>query len=182
VKVTPLARPIEQSMQERYLRLTLQYSGRGEDGEQRRNRGPVYLSGRGSLYASALELGRDYPVGGAGLAAFPALGLGVYPHNLFLETFCEGGGMGLVLLLLLLLTFGASVWRRRRALEGTCLAAVVLVLVGSQVSGDLYDSRGLFLLMVLTAYTAPVRRPAPEPEPEAPPAAPPAYSPLRGAT
>jgi O-antigen ligase len=183
VKVSPLARPLEQSMQERYLRLTLHYTGRGEEGEQRRNRGPVYLSGRGSLYASALALGKDYPVGGAGLAAFPALGLGVYPHNLFLETFSEGGAVGLVLLALLLLAFAASVWRRRKALDGACLGGVVLVLVGSQVSGDLYDSRGLFLLMLLTAYAAPVPRPVLEPEPEAPlPATPPTFSPLRGAT
>ena len=95
----------------------------------------------------------------------------------------EGGAVGLGLLALLLLTFAASAWRRRKALDGACLGAAALVLVGSQLSGDLYDSRGLFLLMVVTAYTAPVRRPVlePEPEPEPPPSTP-AYSPLRGAT
>ena len=52
-----------------------------------------YSAGRDYLYRSAYELGMSEPVWGAGLAAFPGLGLGPYPHNIFLEVFCEGGSI-----------------------------------------------------------------------------------------
>ena len=180
LKLTPLARPLERSMEERFVRLTLHYSGRDDEEGRRGERGSVYLSGRTGLYASALALGKDHPVAGAGLAAFPALGLGVYPHNLFLEVFCEGGALGLALLAALLLTFAASAWKRRATLDGACLGGVVMVLVGSQASGDLYDTRTLFLLMLLASCTAPAAFPAAEPERELPPGLGAANAPLQG--
>jgi O-antigen ligase len=150
--LSPLGQALNRSVEERFLRLTLKYEGNsGAEGK-------VYLSGREPLYAAAYELGLDNPVTGAGLAAFPALGLGVYPHNLFLEVFCEGGALGLVFLGWVLLTFLRAVLRGRRGLDGATVGAAVLILIGSQSSGDLYDSRALFLLMVMASCTSVVER------------------------
>ncbi|MGE6758316.1 O-antigen ligase family protein [Corallococcus interemptor] len=161
VSFTPLGDALSQSVQERFLRLTLNYET-GAGGASS-NEGKVYLSGRDILYARAIQLGKDHPVAGAGLAAFPALRLGVYPHNLFLEVFCEGGAVGLLLLAGVLVTFVRSVLLRRRGMDGATLGAAALILLGAQSSGDLYDARALFLLMVMASVTAaPGRRPAHE--------------------
>jgi len=107
-----------------------------------------YASGRQDIYREAFELGRASPVFGAGLAAFPALGLGAYPHNFFLEAFCETGLVGLALLA------GACGWgilnglARRQVPDGVTAGAFVLILVASQFSGGLYDSRGVFALLI----------------------------------
>lgn len=157
--LTPLGEALSRSVEERFLRLTLNYeTGAGGAGS---NEGKVYLSGRDVLYAAAIQLGKDHPLSGAGLAAFPALGLGVYPHNMFLEVFCEGGVMGLLLLAGVVVTFVRSALLRRRGLDGATVGAAALILLGAQSSGDLYDSRALFLLMVMASVTAvPGRKPA----------------------
>ncbi|MCY1044680.1 O-antigen ligase family protein [Corallococcus sp. bb12-1] len=149
---SPLGEALTHSVEERFLRLTLNYET-GAGGAPGRG-GQVYLSGREILYASAIQLGRDNPVTGAGLAAFPGLGLGVYPHNLFLEVFCEGGTVGLLFFAVVVGTFLRSAFLRRHGLDGATVGAAVLVLLGSQSSGDLYDSRALFLLMVMASCTA----------------------------
>jgi O-antigen ligase len=148
ISFTPLGKALTRSMEERFLKLTLKYKD-GEAGE-----GGVYLSGREVLYERAYALGRDHAVMGAGLAAFPALGLGVYPHNLFLEVFCEGGALGLMFLGGVLLAWMRALFRGRHGLDAATVGAVVLVLVGSQSSGDFYDARSLFLLMMLSSCTA----------------------------
>jgi O-antigen ligase len=155
ISFTPLGKALTHSMEERFLKLTLKYND-GEAGE-----GGVYLSGREVLYARAYALGLDVPVMGAGLAGFTALGLGVYPHNLFLEVFCEGGTLGLMYLGGVFLAYARAAFRGRRGLDAATVGAVVLVLVGSQSSGDLYDARSLFLLMMLSSCTTAARE-APE--------------------
>jgi O-antigen ligase len=174
---SPLGEALSRSVEERFLRLTLNYeagAGGAPGGD-----GKVYLSGREVLYAAALQLGKDQPVAGAGLAAFPALGLGVYPHNLFLEVFCEGGVVGLLLLSGVFATFIRSALKRRQGLDGATVGAAVLVLMGAQSSGDLYDSRALFLLLMMASATASAtRRPAASAAPR-PHALPP--TPLTGA-
>lgn len=159
--LTPLGKALNRSLEERFIRLTLKYEG-GHTAETK-----VYMSGRESLYAGAYQLGLDHPVTGAGLAAFPALGLGVYPHNLFLEVFCEGGALGLAFLGSVLLAFLLPAFRERHSLDAATVGAVVLMLIGSQSSGDLYDSRSLFLLMVMSSCTTgagtPARLPLPYP-------------------
>ncbi|WNG58568.1 O-antigen ligase family protein [Archangium gephyra] len=161
---TPLGKALQHSVEERFLRLTLEYEGGGD------SEGTVYLSGREILYAAAYELGLDNPVMGAGLAAFPALELGVYPHNLFLEVFCEGGGLGLLFLGWALFVFSRSALRERRGLDGATVGAVMLVLLGSQSSGDLYDSRALFLFMVMSSCTSAAGAALAHPPPELCPA------------
>jgi O-antigen ligase len=169
---SPLGKALNRSMEERFIRLTLKYEG-GHSSEG------VYMSGRETYYAAAYRLGLDHPVAGAGLAAFPALGLGVYPHNLFLEVFCEGGALGLTLLGAVLLAFLRSALRGRHGLDGATVGAAVLILLGCQFSGDLYDSRAFFLLMVLASCTSAAEwRSAPALQPPLRPAC----SPAHGAT
>lgn len=108
-----------------------------------------HTSGRTDIYKDAYALGLKYPVFGAGLAGFPGLGLGVYPHNFFLEEFCEGGVVGLALLGLLFVLFTKQVLLKRRDVDGATVAAFVLMLLTSQFSGDLYDSRAVFMFMMM---------------------------------
>jgi O-antigen ligase len=151
VTSSPLGKALNRSMEERFLKLTLKYEGSGSSGSK------VYLSGREVMYEAAYDLGLRHPVAGAGLAAFPALGLGPYPHNLFLEVFCEGGALGLAFLGWVFLAFLLAALRGRRGLDGATTGAVVLILIGSQSSGELYDSRALYLLMMMASCTTGVR-------------------------
>ena len=65
-----------------------------------------------------------------------------------LETFCEGGLLGCGLLLSALSYAGWKMRQLRRNLNSATLAAFVLLLVASQFSGDMYDSRGVFLVLL----------------------------------
>lgn len=109
-----------------------------------------YDSGRAPVYLSAWELGLDAPVFGIGLAGFAVVGNHVYPHNVFLEVFCEGGIVGLALLLLLGPPL-AALARRRSGADPRDHAAFVVALISAQFSGDLYDTRAVFLLAIFLA-------------------------------
>jgi O-antigen ligase len=108
-----------------------------------------YTAGRDELYRSAYELAMKAPVFGDGLAAFPARGLGVYPHNLFLEAFCEAGIVGVALVVATLAAAGGAALRRTEPTDRAAVAGLVFMLVASQFSGDLYDSRALFAFVIL---------------------------------
>lgn len=110
-----------------------------------------YDSGRTAVYLSAWELGLDAPLFGIGLAGFAVVGNHVYPHNLFLEVFCEGGLVGLALLMLLLGPPLAAIVRRRSGADPRDHAAFVVALLSAQFSGDLYDSRTVFVLAIFLA-------------------------------
>ncbi len=107
-----------------------------------------YMSGREVLYANGVRLVSQAPIMGGGLASFRLLGLGVYPHNLFLEHWCDGGVFAVLLLLALLGTAG---WVTLRAgcPNPTALAVAVLFFVAAQVSGDFFDTRTLFVMLPL---------------------------------
>lgn len=108
-----------------------------------------YTSGRGVLYYRAYKLGLEKPIFGAGLAAFPGLGLGVYPHNFFLEIFCEGGIVGLAAIMFTFLFLLRYLWKNRENSDGATSSALIMILAASQISGDFYDSRGLFIFMLM---------------------------------
>lgn len=108
-----------------------------------------YDSGRTILFSRAMELGYEAPILGSGLSAFKATGQGVYPHNIFLEIFTEGGAIGLTLLSLSLLLFFIYVKKYLDSLDAVTISSTIMILIATQVSGDLYDSRGLFILLVL---------------------------------
>ena len=131
---TPLGRIVAASFQHRVIDLSI---------EQR------YLSGRGDRFLDAIELGSQNWITGSGLSSFPASGLGPYPHNIFLEALTDGGLIG-VALLVAALTLGFTVlWRNRRQLDSISVAALVLALVFSQISGDFYDNRVVFIFLLL---------------------------------
>jgi O-antigen ligase len=98
-------------------------------------------------------MGLEDPLIGAGLSAFSIRTGDVYPHNVFLEIFAEGGCIGLLLFLAMLGATGLMFWQHRDTLNTAAVAAFVLILVASQFSGDLYDSRGLFLFPILAIVT-----------------------------
>lgn len=108
-----------------------------------------YTSGRDTLYHDAWEMGLRYPVFGGGLASFRGLRYGVYPHNMFLELFCEEGAVGVGLFLIVLWRFERIYWNIRATADGATMAAFVLMLLNAQVSGDMYDSRAIFVFMML---------------------------------
>lgn len=112
-----------------------------------------YLSSRDDLWAHALELGQVNPVAGLGLNGYQANSW-TYPHNLVLEIWVEGGAIGVLLLAVAGFLFARECWRYRDHVSSPGLAAFVLALVAAQASGDIYDSRGVFLLMALIAPVA----------------------------
>lgn len=113
-----------------------------------------YLSGRDVIVAAALDLGARYPLTGAGLGTFKDLTGFAYPHNIVLEIFTECGLLGVGLLAATALGTLGVMLRYRIRPDPLSTAALVLILVQSQFSGDLYDARGIFLMLLL-ALTRP---------------------------
>lgn len=109
----------------------------------------VYTSGRVYLYSEALDMGMKNPISGSGLAAFPVKHDSAYPHNISLEIFAEGGCVGFLLFLIALLVFLKSLWKNRNLVYGANVGGFVLMFIASQFSGDFYDSRGVFIFMLL---------------------------------
>lgn len=112
-----------------------------------------HLADRDTLWTLAIDLTKEKPVFGWGLNGFWANSW-IYPHNLFLEVSSEGGLVGLALLLVPILGWFFA-WRmNRQRITAGSVAAVVLVLMSAQTSGDLYDSRGVFMLVILSTHLA----------------------------
>ncbi|NUQ61592.1 MAG: O-antigen ligase family protein [Pirellulales bacterium] len=107
-----------------------------------------HTSGRAEIWAESFRIGMESPIFGAGLNAVQAE-IMRYPHNIFLEAFGEGGLVGLALLLLVLFLGGIRLVRIRRRLNTATVAAFVHTLVAAQFSGNMFDSRGVFLLLML---------------------------------
>lgn len=108
-----------------------------------------YDAGRSVIYAKAIEIGKKSPIVGNGLDGFYMLTGDPYPHNVFLEIFAEGGIIGLTLFIMILSSLVRIIWKHRKNLQPASMAAFVLILFACQFSGDLYDSRGLFLFPFL---------------------------------
>ncbi len=109
-----------------------------------------YTAGRIVIYKESFDLGMEEPIFGVGITATQVIN-GRYPHNLFLEAFCEGGAIGLLLLLFVMLSGAVRMIRVRRRLNAATVAAFVHVLIAAQFSGNLFDSRGVFMLLMLAA-------------------------------
>lgn len=118
-----------------------------------------YLAGRDDLWLQAMEMAAERPFAGWGLDGFRANSW-VYPHNLFLEVVVEGG----LPALLLLLNTGRAWWSHSRRtghrISQAPLVALALTFTAAQTSGDLFDSRGVFLMLALaTPAVAPCQAP-----------------------
>ena len=109
-----------------------------------------FFSYRDVLFLEAIRAGLQNPIIGLGLAGFKEVGTyGGYPHNMFLEAFAEGGLPGLILLCLPFLKY-ARRWRRGMGPgDPLTVAGLGLLLVSSSLSGDLFDARGVFLLLLM---------------------------------
>lgn len=109
-----------------------------------------YTSNRTSLLIDGITAGLENPIGGMGLAGFAQVdSYGTYPHNIIVEAFAEGGVFGLVFLCI---PFGMFVWHRmrgRRLSDPVTVAGLLLLGVSSSISGDLFDARGVFLLLLM---------------------------------
>ncbi len=108
-----------------------------------------HTAARDSLFSAAIELGMQRPVAGWGLSGFRTHSW-TYPHNILLETFAEGGTIGLTLLLLVGWTWWRTIKLRGKSIPGTTYAALALLVTSASFSGNLYDSRGVFVLIALS--------------------------------
>lgn len=109
-----------------------------------------HTSGRAWIYRESFRIGMEEPLFGAGLYAGVAT-IGFYPHNIFLEAFAEGGAIGLLLLIAVMVLGAARLVKVRRRVNAATVAALAHVLVGAQFSGNLFDSRGVFMFLMLAA-------------------------------
>ncbi len=114
------------------------------------------VSGRDDLWCTAEQLAIEKPWFGWGLNGFAANSWH-YPHNLILEVLVETGGIGLTLLALASASFSWRFWTYRRQMPAATAAAVLLAFTSAQTSGDLYDSRCFFLLLVMATPSIVVR-------------------------
>ncbi len=134
VTFTDVGQTALHTFEDRFLRLTI---------EDRHD------AGRMPIYEHAWAMGWDAPLVGQGLAAFAASGFHVYPHNIVLEAFCEGGLVGTALLLTILVPTLARLVMRDPTVRPRDLAIFVVLLTSSMFTGDFYDSRGVLLLALL---------------------------------
>lgn len=104
-----------------------------------------YTSGRDLLYLASIENFLSRPMFGSGLDSF-RFGAFTYPHNLILELLVESGLIGM-----LLLTFNLAVSARNGAVANNRIALVFLAfaLTSAMFSGDIYDSRWVFVALIL---------------------------------
>jgi O-antigen ligase len=114
-----------------------------------------HLSGRGDLYRRSLAEFKSHWVSGFGLAGSQSRLDGHYPHNIVLEVACESGSVGLIFLFGFLFAVGLAF---RGPRSPPAIGGIFLLLTTSaQFSGDLFDSRGVFIAgALLVAAWAPV--------------------------
>ena len=135
-----------------------------------------YTSGRGDLFGSAWHLFLDHLFVGAGLRGFAEdYGQGfTYPHNLFLLVAAEGGLVGLTILLVVLVTLALHVLRHRGStLTLLFTASASVIFTSAMFSGDYYDSRFLWVFMIVALRASAISN---EPEGTRPPSRPRATS------
>lgn len=131
----PIAKAVQKRFEHRVVHLTLKKG---------------HLAGRGVLYRRALREFQHAPIAGIGIGACPPR-IGSYPHNLFLEVAAESGSIGLFLLVVFLVAVGHACAGSRAPPE--LVAILLLYLISAQFSGNLYDSRGVFLFGALVLTT-----------------------------
>ncbi len=126
------------TFEERFLVLTL---------EERHD------AGRMEIYVYAWHMALDAPLVGQGLAAFADSGFHVYPHNIMLEAFCEGGLVAVALLLAVLLPTVRRIFDADADLYARDLAVFIVLLMSASFTGDFYDSRGVLLVALLVSMS-----------------------------
>jgi len=103
-------------------------------------------TGRGSIYLTAINIIKDYPIFGVGLGGFPEFGKDLYPHNFILEILTETGFLGLIVLSTIIIiyfkTFKISL--KHETANGTFFFLILACLViRAFFSSDLTESIGV---------------------------------------
>ena len=108
-------------------------------------------SGRLPLLSLAGDIFSDNVILGAGLGSFDWITGREYPHNVFFEIACEMGVVGLMLFLCFIVS--ATLSSRKWGFDSLWASLAIGMLVVAQLSGDLFDSRSVFLfgLMAVVA-------------------------------
>jgi O-antigen ligase len=113
------------------------------------------FSGRPELFDEGLSIAFSHPIAGGGLDSFYALfgssdDLG-YPHNLLVDIAATGGLIGLSLFVAVVVAFvrDGRPWRSLPADQMALIAAALYVAVASLFSGDIYDSRFMWIFVAL---------------------------------
>jgi len=134
VTFTDMGQQAMHTFEQRFLVLTL---------EERHD------AGRMVIYEHAWAMGLDAPLVGQGLAAFAVSGFHVYPHNIVLEAFCEGGLLAVAFLVGALAPTVRRVFEADAELYARDLSVFAVLLTSSMLTGDFYDSRGVLLVALL---------------------------------
>ena len=110
-----------------------------------------HTSGRSELLEQAIKIGSEHMYVGVGLGGYIYVTGSNYPHNLFLEAFSEGGSIGLALLVGTIGIFVINSWRDRKLIDPFLAGAFILFFIASQFSGSLFDSRSVFIFLILAS-------------------------------
>lgn len=114
-----------------------------------------YVSNRDRIFVTALDLGQRSPWVGHGLGSFAAMTPWPYAHNMFLDAFAETGLVGLLLFTGAIVQGGLMLLRYRARQLAPAAAAFVLYFMSAQFSGGLYDSRGVYVFLLLATVLEP---------------------------
>ena len=113
------------------------------------------FSGRPELFNEGLSIAFGHPLAGGGLDSFYAWfgrseDLG-YPHNLLVDVAATGGLIGLGLFIAVVVAFvrDGRPWRSMPADQMALIAAALYVAVASMFSGDIYDSRFVWIFVAM---------------------------------
>jgi O-antigen ligase len=112
-----------------------------------------HLAARDDLWLDALDWTAESPWYGWGLNGYRANSW-TYPHNIVLEVMVEGGAIGILLLTNIGRVWWKDLRRNRYRVSRVALAGCALALTAAQTSGDLFDSRGVFLFLALASPLA----------------------------
>jgi len=122
--------------------------------------GGAAVSVRKSLINEAVFFIQEKPIVGIGLNSFPELSdFNIYPHNLLVEVFVELGIIGITLILfIIIISIASYVKIINRKTENTNrnrnfyiygLIMCVFLIITTFFSGDLFDSRFLFVFLYM---------------------------------
>ena len=102
-----------------------------------------------SLWVAGLDLIMSDPIFGYGVGGFQKFGIGLWPHNWFLEAWVELGIMGLFLTVIGGAVFVSSLFRAGYSwLVGWCFLGLYYLIV-VQVSGDISRNSMIFFFLAI---------------------------------
>jgi O-antigen ligase len=103
-----------------------------------------YTAGRSEIYEDSYQIWMEHFFFGSGLNAWWDR-IGIYPHNIFLELGCDAGVIAVFAFVVLLSFYVYESLRTRDPIKIVLSSACLLYLIAAQFSGDIYDSRSLFI-------------------------------------